>query len=700
MSYPIRTQTAGVYNPLSRRTAAATAARPAARTKARKSRSKVPSEPPPDIVRNATTGAKYKTGALLGKGGFARVYKFQDMATGKVYAGKVVAKSSITGARARAKLKSEIKLHRSLDHENIVSFVQFMEDSKFVYILLEICTNGSFMELLKARRQLTEPEVAYYMWQLLEATEYMHARNIIHRDLKLGNLFIDDKLQVKVGDFGLATSVEHKGERKKTICGTPNYIAPEILDSRNNGHSFEVDIWSIGVILYTMIIGKPPFETSKLKTTYNLIKTNTYSFPPDKPISEAARSLIRSMLQARPSARPTIAEIKAHRFFSDNPIPASLPPTALKRAPLHSELFGSSADGAAPSTLSLANKYAADGGSSSAAAIAAKYASRAPLGERASARSAAASSNYTEALKAKYGVGSGGYAAKAKAKAKATASATDAADARPSSGSAGTTKADDDDSAALRAMHDKLTKSFALMNSGKAAAAAAAPDGAIPSEPAKWVIKWVDYSNKYGLGYQLSDGTIGVYFNDSTKIVLSSNGTNVDYVERLRSSAGSRDLAQSVTMEEYPESLNKKMTLLTYFKNYLMEHLERADKDGESSSSTRASSPGISAMNVPDAKDAPTAGMVYVKKWLRTKHAIIFRLSDKTVQVNFFDHTKIILSSEAQIVTYVDKQRNTSTHTLQAVMVEQSPDLVNRLTYCRQILSKIASKASSKQTAA
>lgn len=85
--------------------------------------------------------------------------------------------------------------------------------------------------------------------------------------MKLGNLFLNDKMQMKVGDFGLATKVMFEGEKKRTICGTPNYIAPEVLSSRV-GHSYEVDVWSIGVILYTLLIGRPPFETSNVKSTY------------------------------------------------------------------------------------------------------------------------------------------------------------------------------------------------------------------------------------------------------------------------------------------------------------------------------------------------------------------------------------------------------------------------------------------------
>lgn len=95
----------------------------------------------------------------------------------------------------------------------------------------------------------------------------MQNERIIHRDLKLGNLFLSDKLQIKIGDFGLATKLSFNGERKKTKCGTPNYIAPQILDDSKT-HSYEVDIWSTGVIAYTLLVGRPPFDSNDVKNTY------------------------------------------------------------------------------------------------------------------------------------------------------------------------------------------------------------------------------------------------------------------------------------------------------------------------------------------------------------------------------------------------------------------------------------------------
>jgi serine/threonine protein kinase len=159
--------------------------------------------------------------------------------------------------------------------------------------------------MIKRRKRLTEPEASYLIKQLLESVQYIHNENVIHRDLKLGNLFIDRNLNVKVGDFGLATRLEDKNEKRKTICGTPNYIAPEVIqnDKAKRGHSFEVDVWSMGVILYTILIGKPPYEARDVKATYQRILNNEYSFPSHVPISDQSRDLIESMLQSDPKHR-------------------------------------------------------------------------------------------------------------------------------------------------------------------------------------------------------------------------------------------------------------------------------------------------------------------------------------------------------------------------------------------------------------
>ena len=280
--------------------------------------SQQPQQPPLPQVK------RYRRGRYLGKGGFAKVYAFQSLNSGREYACKVIPKASLIKESARRKLMNEIDIHRSIAHERVVRFERFFEDKSNVYLVLELCQGQSMLELVKRRGALSEVETQFYIWHLLSAIQHLHSNLIIHRDLKLGNLFLDHHGDVKVGDFGLATRLEHVDERKRTVCGTPNYIAPEILDN-SHGHSFEVDVWAIGVIMYTLLYGQPPFETESVKTTYKRIKDNHYSFPlPShktyKPVSPAAKSLIRRILCTEPSRRPTVREMREDLFFSQSPM--------------------------------------------------------------------------------------------------------------------------------------------------------------------------------------------------------------------------------------------------------------------------------------------------------------------------------------------------------------------------------------------
>lgn len=231
----------------------------------------------PDIVIDPGNGKRYLKGRFLGKGGFAKCYELTDADTKEIFAGKIVPKSLLVKQHQKDKMTQEISIHRSVSHKHIVKFHSFFEDMDNVYILLELCRRRSLMELHKRRKAVTEPEARYFVRQVILACQYLHNTKIIHRDLKLGNLFINDEMEVKIGDFGLATRVDYDGERKRTLCGTPNYIAPEVLGKK--GHSFEVDVWSLGCILYTLLVGKPPFETSCLKDTYMKIKKNEYHVP-------------------------------------------------------------------------------------------------------------------------------------------------------------------------------------------------------------------------------------------------------------------------------------------------------------------------------------------------------------------------------------------------------------------------------------
>ena len=528
---------------------------------------------------------KYIKGRLLGKGGFAKCYEFINQENDHSSAAKVIPKKSLVKSRAKQKLISEIKIHKSLHHPNIVAFEHYFEDSENVYLLIEICLNQTLNELLKRRKKLTELEVQCYSVQIIKALKYLHSHRVIHRDLKLGNLFISEKMEIKVGDFGLATKLEFDGERKRTVCGTPNYIAPEILEGKT-GHSYEVDIWSLGVIMYTLIIGKPPFETNNVKETYKRIKTGNYSFPENAVISEPAKDLIQSILVLDPRKRPSLDEIMKHDFFN---MGVSIPKT-MQQSTL-----------ACPPSLTYIRQYIPNIGPNG---IITNYVKK--------------QRPQTESHNNDFDLG-----------------------------------------------HNHNEGNRPYTSNGVQEAKGGLFSGNNLSDVS--VKKWIDYSSKYGLGYILSDGHVGVYFNDSTKIIYRPNGANFIYIER-NSAEKTEIITPHVFSEEFSKDLNKKVILLQHFKAYLLEE----DKN--------------TPIERKESENIDEKHYVYVKKWMKTKHAILFRLSNKIVQVSFLDQTEIILSSETKIVTYMDKKGQLSTYPLNTALDSTNYEMTKRLKYTKQIL--------------
>ncbi|PSN35878.1 Serine/threonine-protein kinase PLK1 [Blattella germanica] len=393
----------------------------------------------PDLIHDATSGTTYKKGRFLGKGGFAMCYEITNTRNNLTYAGKIVSKKLMTKHNQKDKLTQEITIHRSLNHQNIVGFHGFFEDSHNVYIVLELCKKRSMMELHKRRKALTEPEVRYFMHQILHGCMFLHKQRIIHRDLKLGNLLINEDMKVKVGDFGLAARIEYDGERKRTL------------------------------------FGKPPFETRSLKETYARIKRCEYKIPTNMDISPQAIKMIRETLQPDPKCRPKVEDLLKDEFFSCGIDPAA--------------------------------------------------------------------------------------------------------------------------------------------------------------NPLVWISKWVDYSDKYGFGYQLCDDSVGVVFNDSTKLVMLANGINVQYIAK-------EGKEEYYTMTDYPSTLEKKMKLLSYFRRYMSEHLVKA------------------GAAVPFRECDSLSRIPYLCHWFRTTSAVVMYLTNGTLQINFMNHSKMILCPLMGAVTHIDQDKN------------------------------------------
>ncbi|VDN94884.1 unnamed protein product [Brugia pahangi] len=598
----------------------------------------------PDVVVNAVTGATYKKGRFLGKGGFARCYELTDIKDQRLYAGKVVSKLLLLKNHQRDKMAQEIRIHRSLQHKHIVRMDGFFEDTDNVYILLELCPRRSLMELHKRRKHVTEPEARYFTKQIVEACEYLHKNKIIHRDLKLGNLFLNEEMEIKVGDFGLATVVEVDGQRKKTLCGTPNYIAPEMLDKK--GHSYEVDIWAIGCILYTLLVGKPPFETSSLKDTYNRIKNNNYSIPGR--ISEEAEQLIRRLLQTDPEKRPTIHEVSTFSYiisflavsyyaFFKSYTPSRLPTSCLTMAPKF-------ANTEIPDKRSALNELRQENIIISPKERMRKDLLTVPVRPLTSVPELQIVSNTKHRIYEPRTTGTG-----------------------ISYGSG--------DHPLDCYLSDLCRQLAEVVNSmPKENPNIRDDDVEDPAAmPVFWISKWVDYSDKYGLGYQLCDNSIGVVFNDNTKMVLDAAGEQVQYL-------GRENDEHYYTVKHYPEKLQKKITLLQYFKNYMSEHLQKAGAD------------------MPIREGDELARLPVLRIWFRTQSAIVLHLTNGTLQLNFFeDHTKLVICPLMGAATYIDSERNFRVLKLAALVKYGCPKaLHDRLRYAKMMVERLMSAHSAR----
>jgi len=677
-----------------------------------------------DVIENRSVQCKsglpsrYQKGRFLGKGGFAKCYEVQDLESKETFAAKIVAKSSVTKPRAYAKLRSEIAIHKELHHEKVVKFYEHFEDTEYVYIMLEVCPNRTLNEFMRRRppKRLVEPEAMFYMYDLIMALQYLHRRRVIHRDLKLGNLFLDKNMRLKVGDFGLAAQLEYVGDKRHTICGTPNYIAPEILEGKH-GHSFEVDIWSLGVIIYTMVFGRPPFETSDVKTTYKRIRSNQYSFPDSVRVSNQVKDLIGHILQLDPGKRPSLENILNSSWLSSSRFPPPMPESISLWVTSRGQVPPTTAPGLTP-VLSARPGFSPYNLPSTPGRC---QPGRPPVAQRSNKENMVPNYDPVDFKDNCFNAGLVAMAAPNRTLSSArlgdsarildspSNAATLGAPGAEEFGHFGTSSARQQ---SPRRAPDRGSRSLSPAVASLEVVRAATPrqevfldalstvrkapelrqraglDSRPPSSyracgqvqaqspmPEIWVTKWVDYASKYGVGYILSDASIGVYFNDSTKIILVPSGDFFDYITRRTPERAEE--RNTYSWENYPEELKKKVILLRNFKNYMVtDALER--KDGAST--------GSSSLKPPAAKATGCGQVPFVKKWTRNKHAIMFQLSNKTVQVIFFDKTEAVLSSKSHTVTYVDKRGQVQTYPLTNSFDVPSAELAKRLRYTKDIL--------------
>jgi len=249
----------------------------------------------------------YKIGEELGRGGFSIVKKGLNKVTNEPVAIKIIEKKT-PGDEELQLLHREIDIMKKLQHKNIIALYEVFEEEETIFLILELVTGGELFDQIVSRGVYSERDAANVIKQILEAVSYMHQNGIAHRDLKPENLLCggSDGSVIKVTDFGLSKDFG-KGSLK-TSCGTPDYVAPEVLKGQNYDNS--VDVWSVGVICYILLCGFPPFYGNNDQQIFEKIMKAKYDFPsPDwDDISDDAKEFIQAILVLDPSDRPTAAD--------------------------------------------------------------------------------------------------------------------------------------------------------------------------------------------------------------------------------------------------------------------------------------------------------------------------------------------------------------------------------------------------------
>lgn len=647
---------------------------------------KRPPPNPPKVIRDKTTflGGHtkiYDLQKFLGKGGFARVFSLKSRDTGNIYAGKCVWKQHIHNRSTARKLIHEIEIHSKLEHQHVVKMERHFEDDDFVYILLELCENYSLMELMKTRGHLTEPEVRYFLLQIIDAVTYLHKKNIIHRDLKLGNLLLDTNMNIKLADFGLATQLVTENEKRTTICGTPNYIAPEVLHgSRRGGHSFEVDVWSLGVIMFTLLCGKPPFETSNLEKTYLKIRRTDYKFPPNIFLSPQSKDLVTKILVKQATQRPSMDALHGDPFFHLW-MPTSIPLTALIEPP-NFETNKSSSSASSSTSNRFNNNKNSEENNGGFKFPEAKQKNNSNFGKRRIAdqegsRKKRSNSSMEKHLRDIHRQMENSFnnekevtnpPANSSSKRRPENSEREPMETEPPSDNQFQHKRMDHitkktSSSLNRKFGENITRNKdneKLKRLEEKRMGGEPP----PSSPKVWVLCWL-VCKRYGVGYVLSNSCFGVFFNDYSKIVLQPDKKSYCYIER--GSGGHESRCEGI-IDNPPNELRKKVLLLVRIQKHI------------------SSQRNIRLVGSTDCLRAED--ILYVKGWEANENATLFRLSNKLIQVNYHeDNSELLVCPDTRTCTYTDHQKQKKTILLDDVK-RKYPEIQRKLQVAKELLNK------------
>ncbi|XP_069809851.1 aurora kinase A isoform X2 [Dendropsophus ebraccatus] len=254
----------------------------------------------------------FEIGRPLGKGKFGNVYLAREKQSKFILALKVLFKSQLEKAGVEHQLRREVEIQSHLRHPNILRLYGYFHDATRVYLILDYAPRGELYRELQRCTRFDDQRSATYINELADALLYCHSKKVIHRDIKPENLLLGSNGELKIADFGW--SVHAPSSRRTTLCGTLDYLPPEMIEGRM--HDEKVDLWSLGVLCYEFLVGKPPFETETHQETYRKISKVEYQFPPH--VSEGARDLISKLLKHNPNHRLPLKDVLEHPWIVQN----------------------------------------------------------------------------------------------------------------------------------------------------------------------------------------------------------------------------------------------------------------------------------------------------------------------------------------------------------------------------------------------
>ncbi|KAI9671128.1 MAG: spindle assembly checkpoint kinase [Alyxoria varia] len=254
----------------------------------------------------------FEIGKPLGKGKFGRVYLAKEKSTGFVCALKVLHKSELQQGKVEKQTRREIEIQTNLAHPNILRLYGHFHDSKRIFLILEFAGKGELYKHLRKENRFPEWKAAQYIAQMASALKYLHKKHVIHRDIKPENILVGLHGEIKISDFGW--SVHAPNNRRNTMCGTLDYLPPEMIKSgsQENFYNAKIDLWSLGVLTYEFLCGEAPFEDTPVMT-HRRISRCEMTIPPF--VSAEARDLIKRLLVLDPEKRIVLEDVLRHPWI-------------------------------------------------------------------------------------------------------------------------------------------------------------------------------------------------------------------------------------------------------------------------------------------------------------------------------------------------------------------------------------------------